>query len=156
MGDLREGADIETSFSAATRLLDDALLFASPRLAHRGIEIIDRSNRSGFDRSGYPNYFWEHEFRNRSALEKCVLLAVRVAWVEPTMLSELPGQVNVRVRVEVFYPGQAPPLFASEPYNRDVPLDACAGSGLLEMIEAGLLEAAGSLPAEYRDRVALQ
>jgi hypothetical protein len=156
MSELREFADMEASFQAAVHLLDGAVERADAALARQGIEIIDRSNRSGFDHSGFPSYIWEHDFRHRGALERCVLLEARARWAEPVALAELPGQVKVHASVVVFHPGQTPPLFASHPFSRDVPLDACANGGLLELIQAGLREATGALPPEYRDRAALR
>ena len=155
MSVLRELSGMEASFRAAVHLLDGAVERAEPALERGGIEIIDRSNRSGFDHSGFPSFIWEHDFRHRGALERCVLLEARARWVEPAARAKLPGQVKVRAGVVVFHPGQAPPLFACEPFSRDVPLDACANGGLLALIQAGLLQATDALPPEYRDRVGL-
>ncbi|HEU0299233.1 MAG TPA: hypothetical protein VFR37_07265 [Longimicrobium sp.] len=151
MADLRDFDDMEKSFHAAVRLLDDSVALAQPALSREGFEIIDHSNRSGFDHSGYPNYFWTHVFRHRSAAERGVLLEAEAGWVEPITLAELPGRVTLRARVVVFHHGQSPPLFASMPFDQTVPLDMCAGGGLLDMVEAGLREARAELPDRYRD-----
>jgi exopolyphosphatase/pppGpp-phosphohydrolase len=149
MDDLRDSAGMATSFRAAVELLDHAIDCAHPALSRQGIEIIDHSNRSGFDHSGYPNYFWRHTFRHKSHVHG-VLLQAEAAWVEPKTLTELPGRVTLHANVMVFHHGQSPPLFASTPLSQDVPLDACAGGGLLELVQAGLRHAEAELPDQYR------
>lgn len=154
MADLRDVTEIENSFHAAVQVLDAAVEGAYAALARRGISVIDRSNRSGFDPSGYPNYRWEQQFRHEGALERCVMLEATATWIEPTLQAEFPGAVAVRANVVVFYPGQSPPLFASAPFSRSVPLEACTAGVFLEVVLTGLMEAAAALPTEYWERVA--
>lgn len=154
VADLRDFDEMERSFGAAVQLLDAALDGAYTALARRDIAVIDRSNRSGFDHSGFPNYLWAHDFRHKGALERCVNLQATTTWTEPVLANELPGAVAIGASVVVFRPGQSPPLFASTPFTRNLPLEACAGGGLLQIVLEGLHQAAASLPAEYRERVA--
>jgi hypothetical protein len=150
MADLREFAEIENSFRGAERLLDAAVDRAWPTLTRDGFEVIERSNRSGFDHTGFPNFFWKHLVRLKGAVERGVLLEVEAAWYEPVSLADLPGNVELRASVVVFHHGQSPPLFARTPFSREVPLDTCAGDGLLELVLEGLRQAQAELPDRYR------
>jgi hypothetical protein len=58
----RTNDEIESAFAGTCRLLDRLLDDARPRLVAAGVTITDRSNRSCFDKSGYPYCLWLHRF----------------------------------------------------------------------------------------------
>lgn len=146
---LRAREEIERSYAAAAQLLDNTLAGAQPGLAPQWIEVIDTSNRSGFDPSGYPNFTWSHTFRDRIALQSCVLPQVQLAYEEPVDTDGVPARVRYSARAEVFYPGQSPSLFARQVESGGLEPRELEGNRMLYKVEAGLRAAAEALPRRY-------
>jgi hypothetical protein len=54
----RPDSDLKAAFSQATRALDAQVDGARAQLVSEGVTIEDRSNRTGFDKSGMPLFLW--------------------------------------------------------------------------------------------------
>jgi hypothetical protein len=58
---------VEQRFRESESILDTQLARIRDGYLQAGYEIIDQSNRSGFDKSGFPFYKWEHVIRRPAA-----------------------------------------------------------------------------------------
>jgi hypothetical protein len=54
---------VEQRFRESESILDGQLARVRDAYVQSGYEVIDQSNRSGFDKSGFPFYKWEHVIR---------------------------------------------------------------------------------------------
>jgi hypothetical protein len=72
---LRTYEELKASFDRVVAVLDSALASARPLLDAQGIEVHDRSNRSCYDRSGYPVCRWTVRFDKQSVHGSEIALA---------------------------------------------------------------------------------
>jgi hypothetical protein len=102
----RPDSDLKAAFSQATRALDAQVDGARAQLVSEGVTIEDRSNRTGFDKSGMPLFLWSLWFeRRRPRGAEIASASVELSYLEPP---EDSGTREIRERwvAEVFQPGQ--------------------------------------------------
>jgi hypothetical protein len=102
----RPNSELKAAFSQAANALDVQLDRARARLASEGVTIEDRSNRTGFDKSGIPYFLWSSWFERRRPQGPEVASAlVELTYLEPP---EVGGnrEISERWVAEVFQPSQ--------------------------------------------------
>jgi hypothetical protein len=100
----RPDSELKPAFSHAAQALDAQLDRARARLASEGVTIDDRSNRTGFDKSGVPYFLWSWRFeRRRPCGAEIASASVELSYLEPPKDS---GTREIRERWvgEVFQP----------------------------------------------------
>jgi hypothetical protein len=113
---LRSVEEIEASFATVVEMLDGALRAARPELDGSGVSVLDRSNRSCFDKSGFPYCVWEHvflqKFRHGSGIAQT---AARITFFEPLDTSD--RRIRLEWVAEIYQLGQVSFFKASERYE---------------------------------------
>ena len=102
----RPDIELQAAFSEASRVLDAQLERARTRLASESIAVEDRSNRTGFDKSGIPYFLWSLWFERRQPHGCEVASAlVELSFLEPP---DAGGKREIEERwvAEIFQTGQ--------------------------------------------------
>lgn len=145
---LRADAEIRQSFNETAWVLDAALSRVSELW---GVAIDDQSNRSGFDRTGFPSYTWSYVVRREGERDGCIVLTrVSLSYLEPWVAGEA-APVECTVAAEVFLLGSLP--FFTRTEKREEPVARLARDGMRDLVRAHLAEAAEWLPERYRSAV---
>jgi hypothetical protein len=102
----RPDSELKAAFSQAACALDAQLDRARPRLVSESVTIEDRSNRTGFDKSGVPYFLWSLRFERRHPCGPEVASAL--VWLSYLELPDVGGIREIRERwvAEVFQLGQ--------------------------------------------------
>jgi len=102
----RADSELKTAFCEAARTLDAQLDRARARLVSEGVTIEDRSNRTGFDKSGIPYFLWSLWFgRRRPYGPEIASVLVDLSYLESPEVGGTP-EISERWVAEVFQPGQ--------------------------------------------------
>jgi hypothetical protein len=102
----RPDSELKTAFCEAARALDAQLDRARARLASEGVTIEDRSNRTGFEKSGIPYFLWSSWFEHRRPYgPEVASVLVELSYLEPPEVGGTP-EISERWVAEVFQPGQ--------------------------------------------------
>lgn len=95
----RHRTEMQSSFLPVAALLDAKLEMCT---LDGQTQIVDRSNRDAFDKSGFGQYSWVYEFSQREPFGSYISQAtVTVAFVEP-LVQEEPRRLSFRWCAEVF------------------------------------------------------
>jgi hypothetical protein len=143
----RSDDEIRASFRRVEAILDKEL--AAVTVSLTDLEIDEsRSNRSGFDKSGFPYFVWECEFRRDqpfgAEIERVVAI---VRYMEP-IEERQPGAVKASWRYEIFQRGASSRV--DRRGERVVPLADVEANGLEALVRELLSDArqagGGSMP----------
>ncbi len=94
-----------TRFSEIAAALDRHLEAARPRLEAERVVIEDRSNRSGFDKTGFPYFLWSVHFtRSQPQGYEVAAARVQLSYLEPEEGG--PHEVRKVWSAEIFSIGQ--------------------------------------------------
>lgn len=99
-------AEIEASFRRVERKLDAMLEESRACLVGERITLRDDSNRSGFDKCGFPSFVWEYHFERREAYgSEIKAAAANLRYVEPIEEEEA-QEINLDTVAEIFQIGK--------------------------------------------------
>lgn len=141
----RSTAEIKAAFAHTLKLLDDRVAALRPALEEAGIDITDRSNRSCFDRSGYPYCLWHLRFERRFPHGSEVALAsAELQFLEPLEAST-PRELVLSSVAEIFQVGKQSRI--EERAEHRVPADAAGEVDFAEAVTRLFNEAVERLQA---------
>lgn len=132
--EFRDAAEVRACFDRVAAVLDEALDIARPRLD--GVRIDDRSNRAGFDPSGYGRPEWSYRFERRSDVDPIRSVSVTIRYVEPIVEGAV-GELTC-VRVADFFHRGAPISIEKSTEQLPLSLDDVAGEGLFRLLASTL------------------
>jgi len=102
----RPDKELQSAFAEASRILDAQLERARSRLVAESVTIEDRSNRSGFEKSGFAYFLWSLWFERRQPLgAEIASVSVELAYLEPLDVGST-GDIQQRLVAEIFQTGQ--------------------------------------------------
>jgi hypothetical protein len=139
--------DVAESFARAAAVLDDALSRFMTLHGGGDIAVDDRSNRTGFDWSGFGRPEWSYVFRREWASGS--LIVKNEAWIRYVeSIEPLPPAISAEWIGDVFSRGAAWSLW-KERAPVDVTWDELPGDGLTECVLRVLRAAAAATPAKW-------
>jgi hypothetical protein len=102
----RPDSELRAAFREAAHALDIQLDRARAQLVSQGVTIEDKSNRTGFDKSGIPYFLWSLWFeRRRPCGPELASVSVELSYLEPPEVGGI-RDVHERWVAEIFQPGQ--------------------------------------------------
>jgi len=135
---------MQASFAPIAKQLDKALTEAKTRLQDEGVEIRDRSNRSGFDKSGYGVPSWSFEFERRCEGGRFIgRIAAQVRY-EESLFQGKPGQLEATWTSEVFQPASLSAIKNQE--SSPLSISSVSPATFLDLIREMLQKAEAALP----------
>jgi hypothetical protein len=141
----RPTAEIEAAFARTLRTLDDRVAASRPALEAIGIFITDRSNRSCFDRSGYPYCLWRLRFdRSYPHGSEVARASAELEFFEPLKVST-PRELVARSVAELFQIGKQSRV--DDRAERRLPADASGELDVEKLVVQLINEAVDRLRA---------
>ena len=135
---------VELRFRESESVLDTQLARIRDVYVQAGYEIIDQSNRTGFDKSGFPFYKWEHVIRRddhaRSGVRRT---QVTLFFLQPTDVAT--PRLDVRWWAEAFQVGS--PSWFKRGGIIQPSLEQVTKRGIRGFVKKGLSKAESELAA---------
>lgn len=133
------------SLASTLSVLDDRVAASRPLLEAIGILITDRSNRSCFDRSGYPYCLWhlrfERSFPHGSEVARA---SAELEFVEPWETTQ-PREVVARSLAEIFQIGKQSRI--AERTEQRIPAEEAGGLDVAKLVVELINDAVNRLRA---------
>ena len=132
---------VEGRFRGAEAILDRLLQSVREAYAPAGHQLVDRCNRSGFEKSGYPYFVWEYLVQQDDGEDPIRRMEARVAYRQP--LEERDARVTVAWLAEVFNRGSLPRFRRCGELQID--LAELQARGLLPLVDEAFANASAAL-----------